>query len=51
MADCLLMMSAIIKMRPTHDSVRSGNMDLDCPAAGATVRQGVGLHHKNGGEK
>lgn len=34
-----------------HDGVRSGNMDLACPTAGIAVRQGVGLHHKNGGEK
>lgn len=47
----LLMISALIKMRPTHDSMRSGDLDLDYPVAGATVRQGVGLHHKNGGEK
>ena len=51
MAYCLLMMSALIKMRPTHDSVRSGNMDLGYPVAGTAVRQGVGLHHKNDGEE
>lgn len=47
----LLMISALIKMRPTHDRMFSGNVDLACHAAGATVRQGVGLHNQNGGEK
>lgn len=47
----LLMISALIKMRPTYERKRGGILDLDHPVAGAAVRQGVGLHHKNGGEK
>ena len=47
----LLMISALIKMRPTYERKRGGNVDLACPVAGTAVRQGVGMHHKNGGEK
>jgi hypothetical protein len=47
----LLMISALIKMRPTYERKRGGILDLDHPVAGVAVRQGVGMHHQNGGEK
>lgn len=47
----MLMISALIKMRPTYERKRGGNVDLACPVAGTAVRQGVGLHNQNGGEK
>lgn len=37
----LLMISALIKMRPTYERKRCGNVDLACPVAGTAVRQGV----------
>lgn len=37
----LLMISALIKMRPTYERNRGGDLDLDYPVAGAAVRQGV----------
>lgn len=47
----LLMISALIKMRPTYERKRGGILDLDHPVAGAAVRQGMGMHNQNGGEK